>query len=180
MVPVAEGIEVAIIGVGNLHRGDDGVGARVVDVVSQHHLPQTKVIALDGEGTALLQEWRGATHVIVVDAATSGRPTGTVTRYAMTDGEFTVRERLQSTHGLGVAEAIILAQTLGELPAHLTLYAVEAERFELGSGLSPEVEAAICPVAEQICHEVFQIVAGQSDNHKDGDKGVQIGFGEPL
>ena len=104
----------------------------------------------------MLELLNSAPYVIVIDAALSGRPAGSVTRLTLGEGDFAVGERQQSTHGLGVAEAIELARILGQLPPSLTLYTVEAEQFALGVGLSPRVEAAVQSVADQVCAEARQ------------------------
>ena len=41
-----------------------------------------------------------------------------------------------------------LARTLGTLPGHCHVRAIEAERFDLGAGLSPPVAAAVDEVVE--------------------------------
>ena len=53
------------------------------------------------------------------------------------------RPRMGSSHALGVAEAIALSRTLGWLPRRLTLYGIEARRFELGEPPSKSVIRAI-------------------------------------
>ena len=114
------------------------------------------MVALEGEGTALLERLNSAPYVIVIDAALSGRPAGTITRLALGERNVAVGERQQSTHGLGVVEAIELARIFGQLPPFLTLYTVEAEQFALGAGLSPQVEAVVQAVADQVCAEARQ------------------------
>ena len=59
-------------------------------------------------------------------------------------------EVLSSTHAFGVAEAIELARALGRLPASLTVYAIEGDRFDVGQELSPEVEAAIDKLVDEL------------------------------
>ncbi len=59
-----------------------------------------------------------------------------------------VRERIpaglcRSTHTLGPIEAVEVARALGSLPARVTLIGIEGGDFSWGTGLSPEVEAAV-------------------------------------
>jgi hydrogenase maturation protease len=51
---------------------------------------------------------------------------------------------------MGAAEAIELARTLDLLPPETYVYAIEGERFDAGSGLSPAVAAAVGRVVEMI------------------------------
>ena len=55
---------------------------------------------------------------------------------------------------LGVAEASELARALGRLPARTIVYGIEGSRFDTGSPLSPEVEAATQSVAAAIRREL--------------------------
>jgi hydrogenase maturation protease len=55
-----------------------------------------------------------------------------------------------STHTIGIAQALELAQVLGRLPARLILYGVEGRQFEIGGRPSPEVEEACWQLAYRI------------------------------
>jgi hydrogenase maturation protease len=51
---------------------------------------------------------------------------------------------------LSLADVIELARALGRLPARLTGYGIEGGAFELGTGLSPAVEAAVEAVTSRL------------------------------
>ena len=55
-----------------------------------------------------------------------------------------------SSHAIGLVESIELARTLGALPAHCRVLAIEAARFELGAGLSPPVATAVDEAVERV------------------------------
>ena len=139
-----------IIGCGNLRRGDDGAGIMAVERLRALGIP-AEVCA--GEASELIGAWSGGDDVIVIDAVVTGAPVGTVNVW---DG----RQPLEygkssgSTHGLGVAEAIELARTINCLPARLRVYGIEGRRFEIGSGVSPEVERAVEEVVRRIVGDV--------------------------
>jgi hydrogenase maturation protease len=59
-----------------------------------------------------------------------------------------------SSHAIGLLESIELARTLGSLPRRCIIFAVEAERFDLGAGLSGPVAAAIDVVAARVLDEL--------------------------
>ena len=83
---------VLVIGIGNSCRGDDSVGRIVVRMIKRRNLPFLRAIEHEGEGTSLMELWRDAGSVIVVDAVTSGSVTGTVHRFDPAKGyatEFT-------------------------------------------------------------------------------------------
>ena len=51
-------------------------------------------------------------------------------------------------------DAVALGRAVGQLPRRLIVYAIGATTFDLGLGLSPEVEAATQRLAREILAEV--------------------------
>jgi len=77
----------------------------------------------DRPGVGLLEYFRRAPNIILVDAMRAGGSPGSV--------EILRAEQLCSTptfssHGVGVAEAVALAEALGELPSRLVIIGIEA------------------------------------------------------
>lgn len=135
-----------IIGCGNRQRSDDGAGILVAERLRDLGIAaETR----SGEAADLIEAWRGADDVIVVDAVVTGAPVGTVRAWDPRQPLASVRSTA-STHGLGVAEAIELARVLQCLPARLQVYGIEGRRFEPGAQVSPEVQHAIEDVARRI------------------------------
>jgi len=152
---------IAVIGVGNEFRRDDGVGwvivARLRERARHHRLPlQAVLCSCDGEPARLLSLWENACDSIVIDAARpdmSGRA-GCVRRFTL-DGTLPPSEPgTTSSHGLGLATAVELAGVLDRLPQRLIVYAVGGEEFGLGFGLSAAVSAAVEPTARRIEREI--------------------------
>ncbi|MBI1320973.1 MAG: hydrogenase maturation protease [Candidatus Hydrogenedens sp.] len=132
-------VPVLIIGVGNRFRRDDGVGPWVVDRLRQQGIP---ALEHSGEGAGLLDLWSEAEAVMIIDAARSGAPPGTVHCLDAVANKLPNDLLRPSTHLFGVAEAIETARVLGRLPATLVLYAIEGSEFGFGEVLSPAVERA--------------------------------------
>ena len=138
-----------VIGVGNTDRGDDGAGPAVAHRVMAACLAGVRVVTGD-DPVALLDASTGARELHIVDACRSGAEPGTVRHLDVAARPVPTAAALRSSHGLGVAEAIELARSLGRLPPTVRLHAVEAERCELGAGLSPSVVAAVDRLADQL------------------------------
>lgn len=136
-----------IIGIGNPLRGDDGAGAAVVERLSAMGLPAQ---AFDGDGAELMEAWQGHDNVFLIDATVSGAPPGTLHRFEAGEREIPKSFFRYSSHLFGVAEAVETARHLGRLPEKLIIYGIEGAQFDLGQGLSPEVEQGIQEVAERI------------------------------
>jgi hydrogenase maturation protease len=146
-----------VIGVGNLYRGDDGVGLVIARKLQARPPRDTIIREESGEGASLIEAWRGASTVIIVDTVKSGGRTGMIHRL---DAR---RERVPShffhysTHAFGVAEAVELARTLKQLPPQLIVYGIEGKQFRPGAGLSTEVKTAAEKVVLRIRKELDAI-----------------------
>jgi hydrogenase maturation protease len=147
-----------LAGVGNPFRSDDGVGPVVVGRLQKSLPTQVSFIEVTGEGAELLEAWKGFHSVILVDAVQSGEAPGTIHRFDA------FAERLPgwfshcSNYAFGVAEAIELARTLGDLPPRLIIYSIEGLDFSAGTDLSPEIAASVEEAAALVLHEIRQLV----------------------
>ncbi len=142
-----------MIGVGNAWRGDDAAGL-VAARLLRAALPELDVRECEGEPIALLDAWSGADAVWIVDAVSSGRPTGSVHRIDVGVDPLPAELFRPSTHAFGVAEAIELARALDQLPARLVVFGVEGAAFGAGEALSSAVEEAAGAVADAVRGEV--------------------------
>ncbi len=151
-----------MIGVGREGRRDDAAGLRAARLARALLWPSGRVVECEGGTTSLLDAWTGASTVVVVDAMVSGAPPGTVRR--LDAGREPLRAVLfrGSTHGLGLAEAVELARSLGQLPPTLVVYGIEGEDFGYGSRLSYSVECAVRDAALRVAEEVQRIGSVES------------------
>ncbi|ROR32754.1 hydrogenase maturation protease [Inmirania thermothiophila] len=121
--------------------GADAVGLEAGRLLAAGPLPAgVEVRCLDRPGAALVAHLEGAEAVLVLDAV-AGRPPGAVVRLGR--GELLRRSRPASTHALGVAEALALAEALGLLPPRLWLLGMG-----IGDGGAALPEAAARRLAE--------------------------------
>lgn len=154
--------EVVVIGCGNLLRGDDAVGPILVRHLWEGGVP-AGVTLVDG-GTAGMDvafKMRGASRVIIVDAAATGVEPGTV--YRVPGEEL---EDLPSLDGLHMHQfrwdhALSFGRWLlrDEYPSDITVYLIEAAQTEHGAPLSAPVEAAM--------HRVGAMIRGEWDGERD-------------
>jgi hydrogenase maturation protease len=134
---------IVVIGVGNPFRRDDGAGPAVVEAL-RHQVPDDTVLAVsDGEPSRMLDLWRGADTVVVVEAVRTrpARPGRLHTLSAVEAAAYSTASA--STHALGLGECLALAEALDRLPRKLVVHAVEASDVDLGTGLSKPVRSAL-------------------------------------
>jgi hydrogenase maturation protease len=148
-----------VIGVGNRWRSDDAAGLEVVARL-RHAVPEgVELLEREGEPTSLIDAWRGADAVWVVDAVSSGAQPGTLHRLDATERELPADVFRTSTHHFGLAEAVELARAVGALPPRLVVFGIEAGRLELGDTLTPEVANAVGRAADAVRGEVLASAA---------------------
>lgn len=142
-----------VIGVGNADRGDDAAGFEVVRRLRTAGASGIEAVESDDAFTLLIQAWRGADRVVVVDAMRSGAPPGTVRCFDAVRDTLPVESFSAGSHGMGVAEAIELSRVLGWLPQELTVYGIEGGGFDAGAPMSPTVTRAVERLAAAIAGE---------------------------
>lgn len=147
-------LKARVIGIGNDYRQDDAAGRIVARRLKTWAPPGTEILEETGEGTALLETWRGAKDVFLIDAVQSGAPPGTLHRIDVSTQPLPASLFRHSTHAFGIAEAVELARVLHQLPPRLIIYGIEGERFDAGVGLSPAVEKAVAEVEARLRQEI--------------------------
>ncbi|MDQ2696148.1 MAG: hydrogenase maturation protease [Pseudomonadota bacterium] len=143
-----------VIGIGNEHRRDDGVGPAVARRLGQTPLPHGVRVEALAEATALLDLWRDAGQVFVIDAVRAGGRPGAIHRWDAAARPLPVHLSPLSSHGFGLAETLELARALRRLPPRLIIYAIEGADFGHGPGLTPALERAADRLLRRLMAEI--------------------------
>jgi hydrogenase maturation protease len=140
---------VRVLGIGS-PAGDDQAGWCVVDALRARLGVRADVAfdTLDRPGPGLLAHLDGTTHVVLVDAMSSGAAPGTIR--CLNRADWWNHTGGLSSHGFGVFDALALAEVLGCLPPTLVLYGVEIGAAAPGDTLTPVVQAAVDELAARI------------------------------
>jgi hydrogenase maturation protease len=104
---------VLVAGIGNPDRGDDGLGRAVARRLRARVPTGVRILKRSGDILALIEDWRGFSSVIVVDAVTPISEPGRIHRFELTDRPLPIAFAPRSTHAFGVAETVELARSLG-------------------------------------------------------------------
>ncbi|MGA8664299.1 MAG: hydrogenase maturation protease [Thermoplasmata archaeon] len=143
-----------VIGVGNRHRRDDALGLEAAARLGPRLADRARVVPFEGESTGLLELWDRVPLVVLVDAVPAQGHPGRIHRVEGDLVERLTGPTTTSTHGLSLGEAVRLGATLDQLPLRLVVFAVEAEDFSPGVGLTPAVARAVDPVSDAVLAEV--------------------------
>lgn len=158
---------ITVAGFGNLLRGDDGFGVRVVEALAAGPVPDgVRVLDVGIGGIHLVQDLMlGTDALVLVDAVEVGRPPGTVVvlEPPRTDVDaWSATERrdaLADVHYATVDRAMLLAQALDVLPP--VVHLVGCQHLDagegLGIGLTPPVEAAVPVAADEVRRLVTEL-----------------------
>ena len=150
-----------VIGIGNPFRSDDGIGPAIVRLLRGQTPAEIKLLEETGDGAELLEAWKDAECVILIDAVQSGAPPATIYRFDAHTERLPECFSHCSTHTFGVVEAIELARQMNELPAKVIVYGIEGLDFSPGTELSPDLAEALPAIAKLILREVRRLPAGK-------------------
>jgi len=146
--------KIAVLGIGNPLRRDDGLGIRVVQVM-QSNPYYLGVDIIDG-GTApdlfsLLDESVG--KVVIVDVLRGKGEPGSIYRLEITEENISAQPST-SLHGLGVLDSLQLMVRLGMRPPEVIIIGVEPYDVANGLGLSPQMELLVPKVISEVEKEL--------------------------
>lgn len=150
-------MSVLVLGIGNLIMMDDGIGVRVVQLLAERFRFPGEVTIVDGGtlGLDLLPKLEGVARLLVVDAVETGKSPGTLVRLSGDDVPFALETKV-SPHQMGLKDLLAVASLLGSLPGELVLLGIQPELIELGTDLSPSVEAQLEPLVGNVVKELEQ------------------------
>ena len=142
---------VLLIGIGNEQRGDDAIGLLAARRIQAMNLPGVSVVECRGEAGDLLERWKNAHTVFLIDAVRSGKPLGTLHRWDVSKEPIPADIFAVSSHSFGVAQAIELSRVLHQIPPTLIVYGIEGSQFDRQAGVSPELTVSF----EDILHRIY-------------------------
>jgi hydrogenase maturation protease len=143
-----------IIGVGNLLLKDEGVGVQVAQELQKRTLPAGVEVCDGGVGgIGLLDYFREASKLLLIDAADMGLKPGAVMRFTPREVKDPGSGVKFSTHDLGLAEVLKLAQALGHCP-EVVIIGIQPQEISWGAELSPPIQASLPRVLEMVMREI--------------------------
>ena len=145
---------IAVIGVGNILMGDEGVGVRAVEELGRLKLPEG--VQLIDAGTAihsLMGRLSEFDKLVIVDAVKGGGPPGTIYRLALDEIE-SDPSRILSLHDLGVLETLRIERLIGDVPEEVVIVGIEPERVEPSLELSPVLRERLPELIRAVLEEL--------------------------
>ncbi|GAB4222823.1 MAG: HyaD/HybD family hydrogenase maturation endopeptidase [Acidobacteriota bacterium] len=151
--PAGAGRRVAVLGIGNVLAGDDGVGPAVVrTLVARHEFePEIVIEDLGTPGLDLVPHLAGADRVVLVDAVRAGATPGSVRVIEQRELLAGGAGPRVGPHDPGLADALATLRFAGRAPRELVLVGIEPADVSTGVGLSETVRAALPEACKAVC-----------------------------
>ncbi len=135
-------MKIAICGVGNRLRGDDGIGPMVIEELSREDINKKNVLLLDCQSVPesfifKIEEFKPK-KVIIIDAVELGKEPGTIEEVDINR----IKGQLMSTHKLPVSLFIDYLQKKLE-DYRIVFIGVQPENTGFGSRMSRECREAV-------------------------------------
>ncbi len=140
---------VVVLGMGNVLRRDEGLGIRALQRLAERYSPRDDIQFIDGGtlGLELLSYLEDAGRLLVLDAALTDGPPGTLLRVENDDvpAFFGMRS---SPHEVGLPDLLAVTRLRGTKPPEIVVLGMQPGVIELGWDLSIEVAAKLDALVE--------------------------------
>jgi hydrogenase maturation protease len=146
---------ILVLGLGNTIMSDDGFGVKVVTALSSRYRFPEAVKLLDGGtlGLDLLPHLEGVEKLLIIDALEMTAAPGQVFRLEGEEVPRAFASKL-SVHQMGIQDLLAVAELQGYLPGTLVVWGVQPQSIQMGTELTPAVEAALPEVVEAVADEL--------------------------
>ena len=144
---------VAVMGVGNILFGDEGVGVHVVNQLRDSGMVGEEVQLIDG-GTSPDAVCRldDVSKLIIVDAVKGGCEPGSI--YRFTDAELETTVTIPSLHQLSMADSLNMLELMGDKPSSVVIIGVEPESMDCNLKLSPLLRQKVEDIKSIVMEEI--------------------------
>lgn len=153
-----------IIGLGNILRGDDGIGPVIIQELESIN-PSLPVQLCDAGSDAftILDHLLGSEPILIIDCARMGQKPGTVKVIRTNNTELLPATIGMSLHGFSLTEVLQMARSMGA-DKEIAVIGVEPHSIEFNSGLSEVVKNSIPLIKEMIAEEAEKYAKKDSHN----------------
>lgn len=132
---------ISLIAIGNRNMADDGIGIVIVEAIQEQLSDDIDVqFWEDSDALSVSAELLGIHNpVVIVDCADMALESGDYKWFKQSECSLKQHLNLLSTHGLGFADALALAQVLG-FKQDLYFFAIQPEKIDFAHGISEVLE----------------------------------------
>ena len=141
--------KIGVIGIGNLYRGDDGIGPKLVRKLEEKPFsPNILFFDIGLEEIKLIHLLKDLDSVLIIDAVNFEGGVGDF-RFFGIDEVDSIRE-ISGSHGSNLFEIIELSKKMDEAPDEIIIMGIKPDNMELGDEMSDEIVENIDLYLEKI------------------------------
>ncbi|MGM0404546.1 MAG: hydrogenase maturation protease [Thermoplasmatota archaeon] len=130
--------KIGVIGIGNLYRGDDGIGPKLVQEIQEKPFPSNILFFDIGlKEISLIHILKDLDSVLIIDAVNFDGKVGEF-RFFKIDEVDSIRE-ISGSHGSNLFQIIELSKKMEEAPDEIIIMGIKSENMELGDKMSDEI-----------------------------------------
>lgn len=158
---------IAVVGIGNILMGDDGIGVAVIEALRQEELPAG--VELYDAGTALsdmLSVIGSADRVIFVDSCRADGEPGSVYRSVCRPDDWASEPLGDSLHDIGVAHAVQMHRLAGGRLGEIVVIGIEPKEVALREGLSPALQSRLPDIVQAVRNEAQALSRTRRGGHE--------------
>jgi hydrogenase maturation protease len=146
--------KILVAGVGNRLMGDDGFGPRVIDILSNHTLPEyVEIHDIGTAGITIATDLSDYDTVVFLDSMNLEGDPGKVVKSTVKveEGIDDISELAKTTlHEVGLEGLLRFSKSIGTLPSEVILIGCKPKTITVSLDLSPEVEEATVIAANMV------------------------------
>lgn len=144
-------MKTTVVGIGNVLLGDDGAGVWLVHRLIAEYRFEPEIELLDGGtlGLGLISYLAETERLIVIDAAKTGSPPGTLAVLGERDVPASLRTML-STHEASLSDLLAALTLLGRAPREFVAIGIEPQSLAPGIVLSAPVRATLARAESEV------------------------------
>ena len=145
-----------VVGLGSPY-GDDQIGWMACEQLKNElgHISEVEFVTCDRSGLEWLSRISDAGQVFFIDAMRSGEKPGTVKKIDLNTTQWNEQSVSLSSHGINFKDAIEVAQSLGDLPGLISIWAVEMDQCHYDSDLSESVKSVFPTLLQRIKSDIL-------------------------
>lgn len=144
---------VKIIGLGNMLRGDDGIGPIVVEKMRRKNWDTSlQFIDTGGEAFSILEHLVEEEPIIIIDCAQMGMQPGAIKIFKVNEKNIGFIDKSISLHGFSFGEIYHLAHKMGTV-AECTVVGIEPENIDFNCEISENIQNIIPNIMNMVVEE---------------------------
>lgn len=151
---MAESHRTVVAGMGNVLRGDDGVGIQVLRELEESGLDGNATLVDAGSNLfSQMDMIEGASKLVLVDAVCGGGEPGSVYRFTPDDVD-AEEKTFVSVHEIGLLDELEMLRNLNKLPRDVVIIGVEPAEMGWSTGLSETVASRLPDIVDAVKREI--------------------------